>query len=247
MAVCFRIESSPWQKSLHKCVRMRYGARQRGLLLLSLTCASSRSIWMQVQHREEFLRSYGQHLPRDFVSGLAEKPSHCEFRMRPFDQNLPSIEDEDDDDISVTEEKERAPSVDLVDREDRGSLSDSTANADRALQDRCSELEARVLKLTAELEESKKNLYYGSGSESIPRSDTSKASAREGDSSCEFPLVMALAATAGGMTNSSEGDGLSLRRNIGERREIASERMFPTSVLTCSYVRMGQMSTTKRR
>jgi autophagy-related protein 11 len=40
----------------------------------------------EVQKREVFLRNYGQHLPRDFVPGLAEKPSHCEFRMRPFDQ-----------------------------------------------------------------------------------------------------------------------------------------------------------------
>lgn len=40
----------------------------------------------EVLKREAFLRNYGQHLPRDFVPGLAEKPSHCEFRMRPFDQ-----------------------------------------------------------------------------------------------------------------------------------------------------------------
>ncbi|KAF1777522.1 hypothetical protein GQ600_5401 [Phytophthora cactorum] len=46
------------------------------------------------------------------------------------------------------------------------------------------ELEAQVSELTAELEQSKKNLYYdGSGSESIARSDVSKTSAREGDSS----------------------------------------------------------------
>ncbi|KAF1777517.1 hypothetical protein GQ600_6270 [Phytophthora cactorum] len=49
------------------------------------------------------------------------------------------------------------------------------------------ELEAQVSELTAELEQSKKNLYYdGSGSESIARSDVSKTSAREGDSSCEM-------------------------------------------------------------
>lgn len=42
----------------------------------------------EMEHREEFLRTFGQHLPRDFVPGLAEKPSHCEFRMRPFDQVL---------------------------------------------------------------------------------------------------------------------------------------------------------------
>lgn len=48
-----------------------------------------------MDQRESFLRHYGQHLPRDFVPGLAEKPSHCEFRMKPFDQSLPSIDDED--------------------------------------------------------------------------------------------------------------------------------------------------------
>ena len=136
--------------------------------------------------------------------------------MRPFDQNLPSIEDEDDHDLSPSEEKERLSSVEAGDREDHGISSEPAAYVDRVLQDRCNELETRVLKLTAELEESKKGLYYGSGSESISRSDTSKTSAREGDSSCEFPLVMALAATAGGMTNSSEGDRSSLRHNIGE-------------------------------
>ncbi|GMF43685.1 unnamed protein product [Phytophthora fragariaefolia] len=173
----------------------------------------------QVQHREEFLRSYGQHLPRDFVTGLAEKPSHCEFRMRPFDQSLPLIEDEDDKIFDSFEEKEHPPSGDFVDCEERGSSSGSTANAE-LLQERCSELEARVASLTAELEHSKKNLYYdGSGSDSISRSDLSKNSAREGESSCEFPLVMALAATAGGMTSSSEVD----RSNILDR-ELATVR-----------------------
>ncbi|ETP45872.1 hypothetical protein, variant 1 [Phytophthora nicotianae P10297] len=177
----------------------------------------------EVQHREEFLRSFGQHLPRDFVSGLAEKPSHCEFRMRPFDQSLPLIEDEGEQEFASYEDKERPPSEEFVDCEDQGSSSESTNNVD-LLQERCKELEARVSELTAELEQSKKNLYYdGSGSESIARSDLSKTSAREGDSSCEFPLVLALAATAGGMTSSSEVDQSSsldqelatVRRNIG--------------------------------
>ncbi|OWZ23787.1 hypothetical protein PHMEG_0001284 [Phytophthora megakarya] len=177
----------------------------------------------EVQHREEFLRSFGQHLPRDFVSGLAEKPSHCEFRMRPFDQSLPLVEDEDNQGFDPYEDKERPPSDESVDCEDHGSSSESTNNAD-LLQERCKELEARVAKLTAELEQSKKNLYYdGSGSESISRSDLSKTSAREGDSSCEFPLVLALAATAGDMASSSEADRSNIldqelatvRRNIG--------------------------------
>ncbi|KUF95598.1 Multidrug resistance protein ABC superfamily [Phytophthora nicotianae] len=168
----------------------------------------------EVQHREEFLRSFGQHLPRDFVSGLAEKPSHCEFRMRPFDQSLPLIEDEGEQEFASYEDKERPPSEEFVDCEDQGSSSESTNNVD-LLQERCKELEARVSELTAELEQSKKNLYYdGSGSESIARSDLSKTSAREGDSSCEFP---------GGMTSSSEVDQSSsldqelatVRRNIG--------------------------------
>ncbi|KAG1711019.1 hypothetical protein DVH05_013738 [Phytophthora capsici] len=164
----------------------------------------------EVQNREEFLRSFGQHLPRDFVSGLAEKPSHCEFRMRPFDQSLPLIEDEDDQDFDPYEDKERPPSEEFVDCEDHDSSSESTSNVD-ILQERCKELEARVSQLTAELEQSKKNLYYdGSGSE------MSKTSAREGDSSCEFPLVLAL---AGGMTSSSEAD----RSNILDR-ELATVR-----------------------
>ena len=46
----------------------------------------------EVEARESFLLSFGQHLPRDFVPGLVETPSHCEFRMRPFDQTLPAID-----------------------------------------------------------------------------------------------------------------------------------------------------------
>ncbi|KAG7387747.1 hypothetical protein PHYPSEUDO_013752 [Phytophthora pseudosyringae] len=186
----------------------------------------------EVQHREEFLHSFGQHLPRDFVSGLAEKPSHCEFRMRPFDQSLPLIEDEDEQDFDPYEDKGRPPSDEFVDCEDHGSSSESANNVD-ILQERCKELETRVSELTAELELSKKNLYYdGSGSDSISRSDLSKTSAREGDSSCEFPLVLALAATAGGMTSSSEADRSNIldrelatvRRNIGKDAEMMHER-----------------------
>ncbi|CAI5703162.1 unnamed protein product [Peronospora effusa] len=174
----------------------------------------------EVRHREEFLRSYGQHLPRDFVTGLAEKPSHCEFRMRPFDQSLPLVDDENDQGFDPYEDKEALDN--FVDCEDRGSFSESATNVD--LHGCYNEVEARVKKLSTELEESKKNSYYdGSGSESFARSDTSKTSAQEGDSSCEFPLVMALAATAGGMTNSTEADRSNLldqelaavRRNIG--------------------------------
>ncbi|KAG6971273.1 hypothetical protein JG688_00004500 [Phytophthora aleatoria] len=184
----------------------------------------------EVQHREEFLRSFGQHLPRDFVSGLAEKPSHCEFRMRPFDQSLPLIEDEGKQEFDPYEDKERPPSDEFVDCEDHGSSSESANNVD-LLQERCKELEAQVSELTAELEQSKKNLYYdGSGSESIARSDVSKTSAREGDSSCEFPLVLALAATAGGMTSSTEADRSNIldqelatvRRNIGTDNKDAT-------------------------
>ncbi|KAF1794542.1 Autophagy-related protein 11 [Phytophthora cactorum] len=184
----------------------------------------------EVQHREEFLRSFGQHLPRDFVSGLAEKPSHCEFRMRPFDQSLPLIEDEGEQEFDPYEDKERPPSDEFVDCEDHGSSSESANNVD-LLQERCKELEAQVSELTAELEQSKKNLYYdGSGSESIARSDVSKTSAREGDSSCEFPLVLALAATAGGMTSSTEADRSNIldqelatvRRNIGTDNKDAT-------------------------
>ncbi|GMF12754.1 unnamed protein product [Phytophthora lilii] len=138
--------------------------------------------------------------------------------MRPFDQSLPLIE-EDDQDFDPFEEKERPPSDEFVDCEDHGSSSESATNVE-LLQERCNELEARMAELTAELEQSKKNLYYdGSGSDSISRSDLSKNSAREGDSSCEFPLVLALAATAGGMASSSEAD----RSNILDR-ELATVR-----------------------
>lgn len=156
----------------------------------------------EVQHREEFLRSYGQHLPRDFVAGLAEKPSHCEFRMRPFDQSLPLIEDEQE--LALNGDKERSLSDEFVDCEDHDNFSDSTKNVD-LLQERCKELEARVLKLTTELEQTRKHSYFdGSGSESIARSDISKTSAREYDGLCEFPLVVALAETAGGLSSSIE-------------------------------------------
>lgn len=164
--------------------------------------------------------------------------------MRPFDQSLPLIEDEDDQDFNPYEDKERPPSDEFVDCEDNGSSSGSTTNVD-LLQERCKELEARVSELSAELDQSKKNLYYdGSGSDSISRSDLSKTSAREGDSSCEFPLVLALAATAGGMTSSSEADRsnlldqelASVRRNIGKHYEmiymnIQSFRLVLTHIL----------------
>uniref|UniRef100_K3WGA8 Uncharacterized protein n=1 Tax=Globisporangium ultimum (strain ATCC 200006 / CBS 805.95 / DAOM BR144) TaxID=431595 RepID=K3WGA8_GLOUD len=199
----------------------------------------------EVQYREVFLRSFGQHLPRDFVSGLAEKPSHCEFRMRPFDQSLPLIEDVDDanasddqaaldeiaaENFSIEEPQFGADSLhDSGFGGSQGSL-DGKLNGNgggmiggldvELLQKRCEELEARVSELTTELEQSKKsNMYFGSESGSISRSDLSKTSAREGDSSCEFPLVLALAATAGAMTSSSEAD----RSNLLEA-ELASTK-----------------------
>jgi hypothetical protein len=80
------------------------------------------------------------------------------------------------------------------------------------LQKRCEELEAKVAQLTLELQQSKKgSSYFSDGS--LAQSDISKTSLREGDSSCEFPLVLALAATAGAMTSSSEAD----RSNLLER------------------------------
>ncbi|CEG46170.1 hypothetical protein F443_07841 [Plasmopara halstedii] len=179
----------------------------------------------EVQHREIFLRSYGQHLPRDFVAGLAEKPSHCEFRMRPFDQSLPVIEDEQKPDSYG--DKERSLSDEFVDCEDPSSESNKIAEN---LQERCKELEARVLELTTKLEQANKHSYFdGSGSESIARSDISKTSAREYGSSCEFPLVMALAETASGMTSVSEVNRsnpldqelATVRRNIDNEKKDA--------------------------
>ncbi|GLD93849.1 hypothetical protein PINS_up002454 [Pythium insidiosum] len=182
----------------------------------------------EVSHREDFLRRFGQHLPRDFVPGLAEKPSHCEFRMRPFDQSLPIIEDEDEGerDEEVTLSDERA--VDRFDEETKEELSTNESRAQdtllpevEALRKRCEELEAQVSELTMELQQAaaKKTSSYFSES-SMARSDVSKNSIRDDDSSSEFPLVLALAATAAGMTSSSEaGD----RSHLLER-ELQSVR-----------------------
>jgi hypothetical protein len=40
---------------------------------------------VEVAKRENFLKEFGLHLPRDFIPALSEKPSHCDIRMRPFD------------------------------------------------------------------------------------------------------------------------------------------------------------------
>lgn len=200
-----------------------------------------------------FLRSFGQHLPRDFVSGLAEKPSHCEFRMRPFDQTLPQITDDDDDADNADNTRggsdgnaDESAGVDTQDEPqfDTDSLSGfrasnssldglDSAGADtldvQLLQKRCEELESRVAELTSELEQSKKAMYFGSESGSISRSDLSKASAREGDSSCEFPLVLALAATAGALTSSSEAE----QSNLLER-ELQSAKLLEGTNRICS-------------
>lgn len=94
------------------------------------------------------------------------------------------------------------------------------------LQKRCEELEARIAELTVELDETKKkNSFYGSESGSISRSDVSK---REGDSSCEFPLVLALAATTGAMTSSSEAD----RSNLMEQEQLLSVKRMKGKLLT---------------
>jgi hypothetical protein len=113
------------------------------------------------------------------------------------EQNLPQLEE--DTALNDAASEGKAPASN-----EAGSSGDTPKVDVDGLQKRCSELEAHVAQLTLELEQSKK--FYGSGSESIARSDLSKGSARDGDSSCEFPLALALAATAGAMTSSSEAD-----------------------------------------
>lgn len=150
-------------------------------------------------------------------------------------QSLPQIEDDLDDSEDALEEKADS---DNLSREEpqfggdsfqgsgfgasNGSLDGLNAAGSldvQLLQKRCEDLESRVAELTAELEQSKKNMYFGSESGSISRSDLSKTSARGGDSSCEFPLVLALAATAGAMTSSSEAD----RSNLLERELMSTK------------------------
>lgn len=148
------------------------------------------------------------------------------------EQSLPQVEDESEDDEAELEDKAGS---DALSREEpqfgRESFRASSGSFDgldtdggnldmQLLQKRCEELESRVAELTTELEQSKKNMYFGSESGSISRSDLSKTSAREGDSSCEFPLVLALAATAGAMTSSSEAD----QANLLER-ELQSAKL----------------------
>lgn len=163
------------------------------------------------------------------MPGLAEKPSHCEFRMRPYDQvqqnacwiqratvrltnlsigqNLPQI-DTDEALVADTLEDKAAASngVDTDTSGESGGEPDGPGGRVdvEALQSRCNELEARVAQLNIELENAKK--FYGSGSESIPRSDTSKASGRADDNSFEIPLGLVLAATAGAMKSPNEAD-----------------------------------------
>ncbi|KAJ0408007.1 hypothetical protein P43SY_000211 [Pythium insidiosum] len=169
----------------------------------------------EVSLREDFLRRFGQHLPRDFVPGLAEKPSHCEFRMRPFDQSLPLIEIEDDDGLDEPTLQSDGQVDDRLDEETKEEASppeqsraeDTLQPEVDALRKRCEELEAQVAELTIELQQTaakKTSSYFSESCGSMARSDVSKNSIRDDDSSTEFPLVLALAATGAGMTSSSE-------------------------------------------
>ncbi|EQC34587.1 hypothetical protein, variant [Saprolegnia diclina VS20] len=131
----------------------------------------------EVLLRDAFLKEFGQHLPRDFVPGLVEKPSHCDIRMRPFDTALPAID---------------APSPAPFEMEQREL---------DVLRNRCKELEGRVDELQTELDDQKKASCHCS---SFSNASSMSCSAEKGPN---FPLVLALAATAGhpaGMANSSE-------------------------------------------
>lgn len=196
----------------------------------------------EVHQRATFVRIHGQHLPRDFVLGLTEKPSHCEFRMRPFDQSLPPIEIDSDDEKEgegeheESAERDRVLSDELVFEDARSQceieLAETTAEevpiggaVDRErelneLRERCQVFEKRIAELTSELQKAKKDTCYCSEScASIARSDVSRVSAREEDDPCDFPLVLALAATAGGMTSSSEAE----RSNLLEREKLSAK------------------------
>ncbi|KAH9104419.1 hypothetical protein LEN26_015023 [Aphanomyces euteiches] len=130
----------------------------------------------EITKREAFLREYGRHLPRDFAPGLTEKPSHCNVSMRPFDTNLPAIEDDSVDD----------PPSEL-----------------ELLKQRCQALEAQVVELRAELDEQKKVSCHCDDGYSNSSSLSASVEQTQGP---KFPLLLALAATAGHntMRNSSE-------------------------------------------
>ena len=57
---------------------------------MATTLESMRLVEMTA--RDAFLRQFGTHLPRDFVPGLAENPSFCEFHITTFDLHLPEID-----------------------------------------------------------------------------------------------------------------------------------------------------------
>ncbi|KAF0682866.1 Aste57867_25053 [Aphanomyces stellatus] len=128
----------------------------------------------EIMCRESFLREHGQHLPRDFAPGLTEKPSHCIVSMRPFDTNLPAIEEDALDE----------PPTEL-----------------QLLKQRCLALEAQVADLQSELDEQKKASCHCD--DSYSNSSSLSASVDTALQGPKFPLVLALAATAG-LNNSSE-------------------------------------------
>ncbi|ETV87282.1 hypothetical protein, variant 4 [Aphanomyces astaci] len=133
----------------------------------------------EIAKREAFLREHGQHLPRDLAPGLTEKPSHCIVSMRPFDTNLPAIEEDAIDD---------------------------PPNELQVLKQRCQALERQVETLQVELDEQHKASCHCddsySNSSSLSASVETAAAAAHGGP--KFPLVLALAATAGTLNHSSE-------------------------------------------
>ncbi|ETW05950.1 hypothetical protein, variant [Aphanomyces invadans] len=132
----------------------------------------------EIAKREAFLRDHGQHLPRDFAPGLTEKPSHCIVSMRPFDTNLPGIEEDNVED---------------------------PPNELQLLKQRCHALERQVETLQQELDDQHKASCHCD--DSYSNSSSLSASVETGPVGPKFPLVLALAATAGHsgtMNNSSE-------------------------------------------
>jgi hypothetical protein len=148
-----------------------------------------------------------------------------------FGQGLPQIELKD---IIIDNMSDKLPRDNILPAgielytESDGQNSSASADA-HALKNksccffvrkRCKELENQVGDLMSALQQAKKDSYFSSGScGSILPTEASKASAREGDSLCELPLVLALAATAGAMTSSSEADRSNLLEVEGTRTQ----------------------------
>nr|CCA15096.1 conserved hypothetical protein [Albugo laibachii Nc14] len=174
----------------------------------------------EVEHREIFLREYGKHLPRDFIGGMAEKPSHCEFRMQPFDQSLPDlIDNEEEGSLTKSNTSEDlGQSIGMSSNDSSfvtGNNSIAANGAEECEQDSSAMKDSfrRAVGDTNTGEECMQATVDPGGRsengnlrDSFSPSDSGNSAIGDG-SACEFPLVLALAATADEMgRNSTELD-----------------------------------------